>query len=51
MSAGIRNAISDTCDECGEKVTYEKDEDSGPASIEVEPMVWKQLCEECAEAH
>jgi hypothetical protein len=48
MAIGIRNAISETCDGCGKKVLYEKDEDSGLASIEVEPMVWEQLCEECA---
>lgn len=45
----IRNAVKDVCDECGKEVIYEKDDDSGLDSIEVEPMVWKQLCEECAD--
>ncbi len=51
MAVAIRNAISDTCDKCGKRVVYEKDEDSGLASIETKPMVWEQLCEECAEEH
>jgi len=45
---GVRNAVKDSCDECGKEVIYEKDEDSGLDSVQVEPMVWKQLCEDCA---
>ena len=51
IETGIRNAMKGSCDECGKEVIYEKDDDSGLASIEVEPTVWKELCEECATAH
>jgi hypothetical protein len=47
IQAGIRNAMKSSCDECGKEVIYEKDDDSGLASIEVEPTVRKELCEEC----
>lgn len=51
MTEGIRNAIRASCDECDKEVVYEKDADSGLDFIEVEPMVWKQLCEDCAEEY
>jgi hypothetical protein len=51
MVEGVRNALRDSCDECGKEVIYEKDDDSELDSIEVEPRVWKQLCEDCAETH
>jgi hypothetical protein len=51
MSEGIRNAVKDSCDECGKEVVYEKDDDSGLASVEVEPFVWKQLCNDCYEVY
>jgi len=44
----IRNAVYDTCDECGETFAYEKDEDSPVACIEVEPYRYENLCEKCA---
>jgi len=51
MSERIRNAVKDSCDECGREVVYEKDEDSGLASVEVEPFIWKELCDDCYEEY
>jgi hypothetical protein len=51
MTEGIRNALRASCEACDKEVVYEKDEDNGLDSIEVEPFVWKQLCEDCAEEY
>ena len=54
MPVGIRNAISETCEECFKEIIYEKDEDSGLDCLEVEGVwgkVWMQLCEDCAETY
>lgn len=54
MPVGIRNAISETCEECFREIIYEKDEDSGLDCVQVEGFwgtVWMQLCGACAKRH
>ncbi len=50
MAVKIRNAVSETCEGCFKRIVYEKDEDSGLDSLQIEG-VWMQLCEECAEPY